>query len=247
MKKGTLAVWWLLSILILTFRPVYAAEPEQKPPEPAEKPLGPGWLSLDGSVGLLDKAIADGKGRLQDALGIGISGFLDSAYNWSSNHPHHPANISGRIFNKDYNKIEFNNFNLTLDKPEKDWGVGFHLSGMFGRTAELLRESTLWGETLHKEPSAELFESYVTTTIPVGEGLQFKGGLFVTLLGAEIISQPGAYNNNISNSFDFFFAIPFRHLGRFWAGLISPRRILSRWQAASLPVLNREAMMAGRG
>ena len=213
MKKGTLVVWWLLSILILTFRPVYAAEPEQKPPEPAEKPLGPGWLSLDGSVGLLDKAIADGKGRLQDALGIGISGFLDSAYNWSSNHPHHPANISGRIFNKDYNKIEFNNFNLTLDKPEKDWGVGFHLSGMFGRTAELLRESTLWGETLHKEPSAELFESYVTTTIPVGEGLQFKGGLFVTLLGAEIISQPGAYNNNISNSFDFFFAIPFRHLG----------------------------------
>ena len=213
MKKGTLAVWWLLSILILTFRPVYAAEPEQKPPEPAEKPLGPGWLSLDGSVGLLDKAIADGKGRLQDALGIGISGFLDSAYNWSSNHPNHPANISGRIFNKDYNKIEFNNFNLTLDKPEKDWGVGFHLSGMFGREAELLRESTLWGKALHKEPSAELFESYVTTTIPVGEGLQFKGGLFVTLLGAEIISQPGAYNNNISNSFDFFFAIPFRHLG----------------------------------
>src|SRR6266536_1333337 len=213
MKKGTLVVWWLLSILILTFRPVYAAEPEQKPPEPAEKPLGPGWLSLDGSVGLLDKAIADGKGRLQDALGIGISGFLDSAYNWSSNHPHHPANISGRIFNKDYNKIEFNNFNLTLDKPEKDWGVGFHLSGMFGREAELLRESTLWGKNFHKEPSAELFESYVTTTIPVGEGLQFKGGLFVTLLGAEIISQPGSYNYNISNSFDFFFAIQFRHLG----------------------------------
>jgi len=143
MKKGTLVVWWLLSILILTFRPVYAAEPEQKPPEPAEKPLGPGWLSLDGSVGLLDKAIADGKGRLQDVLGIGISGFLDSAYNWSSNHPHHPANISGRIFNKDYNKIEFNNFNLTLDKPEKDWNVGFHLSDMFGQEAELLKESTL--------------------------------------------------------------------------------------------------------
>src|SRR5207247_10989975 len=84
---------------------------------------------------------------------------------------------------------------------------------MFGREAELLRESTLWGKALHKEPSAELYESYVTTTIPVGEGLQFKGGLFVTLLGAEIISQPASYNNNISNSYDFFFAIPFRHLG----------------------------------
>jgi len=37
--------------------------------------------------------------------------------------------------------------------------------------------------------------------------------LFVTLLGAEIISQPGSYNYNITNSFDFFYAIPFRHLG----------------------------------
>ena len=61
---------------------------------------------------------------------------------------------------------------------------------MFGREAELLRESTLWGKTFHKEPSAELFESYVTTTIPIGEGIQFKGGLFVTPLGAEIFRKP---------------------------------------------------------
>jgi len=220
MKRGPLSFLLILSILVLSLRPIYAAEPEQKPAtpeqkpaEPADKPLEPGWLSLDCCVGPVDQAIGDAKSVVEKALGISISGFLDSAYNWSSNHPHSPANISGRIFNKDHNKIEFNNFNLTLDKPEKDWGVGFHLSGMFGRTAELLRESTLWGSSLHKEPSAELFESYVTTTIPIGEGLQFKGGLFVTLLGAEIISQPGSYNFNITNSFDFFYAIPFRHLG----------------------------------
>ncbi len=187
---------------------------EQKPAEPAEKPLGPGWLSLDSSVGVADKWIALNKSSIESALGINISGFFDGAYNWSSNHPRNPADISGRIFNKDYNQIQFNNFNLTLDKPEKDWGVGFHVSGMFGREAALLRESTLWGTSLHaSEPSAELFESYVTTTIPVGEGIQFKGGLFVTLLGAEIISQPGSYNNNITNSFNFFYGIPFRHLG----------------------------------
>jgi hypothetical protein len=170
-KRGVIALLWFLGMSILSLRPLHAQEqkppaseqkppvPEQKPAEPKKKPLGPGWLSLDCCVGVLDKAIADGKSSVEKALGIGISGFLDSAYNWSSNHPHNPANISGRIFNKDYNKIEFNNFNLTLDKPEKDWGVGFHLSGMFGREAELLRESTLWGKTLHKEPSAELFES----------------------------------------------------------------------------------------
>ena len=127
MKKGTLVVWWLLSILILTFRPVYAAEseqkpaPEQKPPEPAEKPLGPGWLSLDSTVGVIDSKIADGKTALQNALfGIGISGYLDTGYTWASTHPHKPANISGRYFDKDYNKIEFNDFHIALDKPEKD-------------------------------------------------------------------------------------------------------------------------------
>jgi Putative beta-barrel porin-2, OmpL-like. bbp2 len=219
MKKRTLAVWWLLSILILTLRPVYAAEPEkpapeQKPPEPAEKPLEPGWLSLDSTVGVIDSKIADGKTALQNALfGIGISGYLDTGYTWASTHPHHPANISGRYFDKDYNKIEFNDFHIALDKPEKDWGVGFHLSGDFGRTGELLREATLWGESLHKEPSAELREAFVTTTIPIGEGLQFKGGLFVTPLGTEIIPAPGNYNDEISRSFAFNLGIPLRHLG----------------------------------
>jgi Putative beta-barrel porin-2, OmpL-like. bbp2 len=220
MKNVLVILLWSLS-LVFWLRPIYAAEPEQKPAapeekpaEPAEKPLGPGWLSLDSTVGVVDNWIAVNKSAVEKAIGIGISGFLDSAYNWSSNYPSKPPDISGRVFNKDYNQVQFNNFNLTLDKPEKDWGVGFHVSGMFGREAAELRESTLWGTSLHAvEPSAELFESYVTTTIPVGEGLQFKGGLFVTPLGMEIISQPGSYNFNISNSFNFFFGIPFRHLG----------------------------------
>ncbi|HVO93349.1 MAG TPA: outer membrane beta-barrel protein [Terriglobales bacterium] len=168
---------------------------------------------MDCCIGPLDKAIADGKGSLEKALGIGISGYLDTGWTLSTNHPSKPSNISLRYFDKDQNKIEFNDFNLTLDKPEKDWGVGFHLSGDFGRTAELLREATFWGRSLHKEPSAELREAYFTTTIPVGEGLAVKGGLFVTPLGTEIIPSPGAYNDNISRSFLFNLGVPLRHLG----------------------------------
>jgi len=108
-----------------------------------DKPLGPGWLSLDSSVGLLDNKIASGKAALEKALGISIGGFLDSSYTWSSNHPRSPSNISGRYFDKDQNSIVFNDFHLMLDKPEKDWGVGFHIAGDFGRTGELLREATL--------------------------------------------------------------------------------------------------------
>lgn len=205
MKEGLVVLLLVLVACVTPIRAVQAAE--------EEKPLAPGWLSLDSSVGVMDNGIASGKSSIESALGIGISGYLDASYTWSSRHPKDPSRISGRYFYGDQNKVNFNDFHLVLDKPEKDWGVGFHISGDFGRTGELLREATLWGKTFHKEPSAELRESYITTTIPVGEGIQFKGGLFVTTLGTEIIPNPGAYNDEITRSFAFNYAIPFRHLG----------------------------------
>jgi hypothetical protein len=177
------------------------------------KGLSPGVLSLDSSVGVLDKAIEDGKSSIEKALGISISGFLDTSYTYSTNYPRSLSNISGRYFDKDHNKVVFNTFNLTLEKPEKDWGVGFKVVGDFGRMAELLREATFWSDRLGDEPSAELREAFVTTTIPIGEGLAIKGGLFVTPLGTEIIPAPNAYNDNISRSFAFNFGVPLRHLG----------------------------------
>lgn len=203
MKKGLLG---------LVFTAAIAAF-ELPAAQTQDKPLSPGWLSLDNSVGLLDKNIADGKSAIEGALGIGISGFLDTSYQWSSNHPKNPRNISGRYFDKDYNKLVFNYFHAAVEKPEKDWGVGFRLSGDFGRGGELLREATLWGKSFHDEPSAEVREAYLTTTIPIGEGIGVKGGLFVTTLGTEILPNPGAYNDNISRSFLFNYAIPLRHLG----------------------------------
>ena len=197
--------------LLLSLALVFAAAGSLRAQE--DKPLGPGWLSLDGSVGLLDNSIANGKGALEKALGLNMGGFLDTSYTWSSNHPKNPDNISGRYFDKDHNEVVFNYLHLFVEKPEKDWGVGFRISGDFGRGGELLREATLWGKTFHKEPSAELREAYLTTTIPVGEGIGVKGGLFVTPLGTEILPNPGAYNDNISRSLAFNYGIPLRHLG----------------------------------
>ena len=206
MKKGLVALLIILGSYAVPPMAIHAAEE-------ADKPLGPGWLSLDCCIGPLDKAIGDGKDSLQKALGLNFGGYLDTSYTWSSNHPRSPSDISQRYFDKDHNKIVFNNFHLFVEKPEKDWGVGFRVSGDFGRTGELLREVTLWGKALHKEPSAELREAYLTTTIPVGEGIGIKGGLFVTTLGTEILPNPGAYNDNISRSFLFNWSIPLRHLG----------------------------------
>ncbi|MBI2999077.1 MAG: porin [Deltaproteobacteria bacterium] len=206
MKRGMVRIGVFLAVLLVMLSPAYAQE---------AKGLAPGLLSLDGSVGLLGKKVEDGKSALEKALTISISGFLDASYTWSSNRPGAAFNhnISGRYFDKDHNKIVFNDFNLTLDKPEKDWGVGFHVAGDFGRTGELLREATLWGSKLQKEPSAELREAFLTYTVPIGAGLQIKGGKFVTLMGTEVIPAPGSPNPNISRSFLFNFGVPLTHTG----------------------------------
>lgn len=213
MKRGVTELGLFLGIVFLMLAPAYAQE---------GKGLSPGWLSLDSSVGLLDKKIESAKSTLEKALGIKISGFLDTSYTWSSNHPGGPEeDISLRVFDIDHNDVVFNHFNLTLERPEpeKGWGLGGKLVADFGRTAELLREATFYGVSKLKgagnggEPSAELREAFLTTTLPLGAGLQVKGGLFVTTLGTEIIPNPGAYNDNISRSYLFGFAIPFRHLG----------------------------------
>ena len=219
MKQGLLVLLLILASCMGSITIVEAAEEpkpaptEQKPAEPEDKPLAPGWLSLDSSVGVVDNAIAKGKSTVEKATGIGISGYFDTSYTWSSNHPSHPANISGRYFDKDYNKIEFNDFHIEFDLPEKTFGVGYHVSGDFGRTGELLREATLWNSRFLKQPSTELRESYITTTIPIGEGIQFKGGLFVSPLGTEILPVPGNYNDEISRSFAFNYAVPLRNVG----------------------------------
>ncbi len=205
MGQKTMSVVILLAILLVMGHPAQGQETQG---------LGPGWLSLDSSVGKLDNAIQKGKSNLENYMfGFKLSGFLDASYTWSSNYP--DPDISIRVFDIDQNKVVFNHFNLTLDRPvaDKGWGVGAKVVGDFGRTAELLREATNWGPTLVTEPSAELREANVTVRVPIGAGLLIKGGLFMTTLGTEIIPEPGSYNDNISRSYLFGFAIPFRHLG----------------------------------
>jgi hypothetical protein len=216
MKRGAVGLV-VLAVLFLSTWSLQAAE------EP--KGLPPGWLSLDSTVGILDKKIEDGKGVVEKALGISISGFFDAGYTWSSNRPDGKSsfkNIGMRYFDQNHNQFDLNFFNLTIEKPEKDWGVGFKIVGDFGRSAELLREATFWGANKFRgfpaskaggEPSAELREAFLTTTIPIGEGLQVKAGKFVTPLGTEIIPAPGAYNDNISRSYLFNFGIPLTHTG----------------------------------
>lgn len=56
-----------------------------------------------------------------------------------------------------------------------------------------------------------LQQLYLALRLPVGRGLTFRGPIFATPIGAEVLEGP--LNNQISRSFQFNYGIPFRHMG----------------------------------
>src|SRR3970040_1275675 len=208
-QRAVAAVLGLVGLLLVA-GPAYAQD---------AKGLAPGGFSLDSTVGVVDKKIEEGKAVVEKALfGIKISGFWDVTYTYSFNNPVNTADdITGRAFQQDHNEINLDSFKLVVEKDEKDWGVGFRIDANVGRTAEFLREATLWGTKFQTpgvnggEPSVELQQAFISTTIPLGKGIQVMGGKFVTLHGAEVIESKD--NPNISYSFPFYFAIPLTHTG----------------------------------
>lgn len=108
--------------------------------EPDMEKLPPGWLSLDSSVGVLDYQVQKAKKKIEQSLFGGqmqLSGFLQTTYTTATTHPNSPANISIRSFFLDQNKLQFNAFNLTLERPlpDGDWGAD-QLAGNFDKLAD---------------------------------------------------------------------------------------------------------------
>ena len=90
MKKGLVVLLLVLATYVAPIRAVEAAE--------EEKPLAAGWLSLDNSVGVADRWIALNKAAVEDAIGIGISGYFDTSYTWSSHHAEESLQNQRSIF-----------------------------------------------------------------------------------------------------------------------------------------------------
>jgi hypothetical protein len=90
--------------------------------------------------------------------------------------------------------------------------IGFRTDLFFGDDADVIDSSGLSDTTTatNSDPF-NLQQAYITARAPIGAGIDFKVGKFVTLLGAEVIESPA--NWNFSRSFMFLYSIPFTHTG----------------------------------
>jgi hypothetical protein len=139
---------------------------------------------------------------------IAVNAFVSTAYVYNGNRP--ATGISSyRVF--DFND---NSFNLDVAElvvqiaPAKPNDAGFRIDFAAGNSIPQVTKSQ--DQSVAQFDLQQLFVSYIA---PVGSGLRFDMGKYVTHMGYELIEGYDGYNDNYSRSILFGYAIPFTHTG----------------------------------
>src|SRR5437899_1594978 len=117
--------------------------------------------------------------------GFKLSGFAEGSYAYSGRSSGDTA-IVGRLCDRLQNRFMLNALAVVLDRPygPAKFSAGFHSELLLGQDATLIRSN---GFDLGAQ--ADIPHLYVTLNVPTasGNGLQFKVGRMVTLMGVEVI------------------------------------------------------------
>jgi hypothetical protein len=149
-------------------------------------------------VSLASAARADEKmSSLQTALSnTTISGYVDTAATWrpgTDQNPNGGPNIPAYGFSKN-DGFSLNAVDIAIDKPEDDspWAAGYHVEWMVGPDAVV---------TTPAGANTGIRQAYLTLRTPVGNGLDWKIGVWDTIVGYESNSDP--LNPNYTRSYGY--------------------------------------------
>lgn len=138
--------------------------------------------------------------------GTELGGLVDARYTWFSNK--HDGDAQYRNFDTRHNEFGLSMAQLWLTKvPSAASRAGFKVKLSMGPATTIV-QSLEPGSSRVLEYIQEGYASYLA---PVGTGLQFDVGKFVTQHGAEVIEAKD--NWNYSRSLMFALAIPYYHAG----------------------------------
>ena len=159
---------------------------------------------------------------------IDLTGYVESSFTWSSADGT-GDNIVGRSFDRNDTEFMFNAFQLNLSKSvaSDKWDAGFVTKLLFGQNAKLIQSAGL-----DLGNNGDLQEAYVSLNAPYGNGIQFKVGKMVTLMGVEVIEDH--VNPTWSEGNQFLFVENFTNLGGEisykWSDLIDTQfRVFNGW------------------
>ncbi len=139
---------------------------------------------------------------------LAVNAFVSTAYIYNTNRPATGTN-SYHVF--DFND---NSFNLDVAElvvqiaPSKPNDAGFRVDFTAGNSIPQIAKSQ--DQTVAQFDLQQAFVSYIA---PIGSGLRFDVGKYITHMGYEVIEGYDGYNDNYSRSLLFGYAIPFTHTG----------------------------------
>ena len=139
---------------------------------------------------------------------IAVNAFVSTSYLYNTNRPDAGTN-SYRVFD-----FSDNSFNLDVAElvvqiaPSKPNDAGFRVDFTAGNSIPQIAKSQ--DQTVAQFDLQQAFVSYIA---PLGSGLRFDVGKYVTHMGYEVIEGYDGYNDNYSRSILFGYAIPFTHTG----------------------------------
>ena len=167
-------------------------------------------LAAIGVVSLASAARADEKmSSVQTALSnTTLSGYVDTAAIWrpgSDAKNGGGPNIPGQAFSKN-DGFYLNAVDLALDHPEDEspWAAGYHAEVMFGPDAvpgTIGFSGSGTGTAAVGASAGSIRQAYVTLRTPVGNGLDWKIGVWDTIVGYESNSDP--LNPNYTRSYGY--------------------------------------------
>ena len=147
-----------------------------------------------------------GGGAMSFFEGTELFGLVDAYYDWYSTKPSGDAPL--RNFDTKHNQFGLSLLEVGLAKaPTADSRAGFRLDLDYGPTTALVHGGEPGGLTVFQN----IQQAYMSYLAPVGNGLQFDVGKFVTQHGAEVIEAKD--NWNYSRSILFAWSIPYYHTG----------------------------------
>jgi len=139
---------------------------------------------------------------------IAVNAFVSTSYLYNANRPDAGTN-SYRVFDFSHNTFNLDVAELVVQMaPSKPNDAGFRVDFAAGNSIPQVAKSQ--DQTVTQFDLQQAFVSYIA---PVGSGLRFDAGKYVTHLGYEVIEGYDGYDDNYSRSILFGYAIPFTHTG----------------------------------
>jgi hypothetical protein len=162
-----------------------------------------------------------------------LSGYVDTSAQWNlgtgnANNPPYAFNVPVNGIPSKADGFNLNVVDLTLDKPEDEtpWAVGYHADLWFGPDA-----SALGTQSTGIPADFAIHQAYVTLRTPIGNGLDWKMGVFDTVIGYESFTSPN--NPNYTRSYGFTIE-PTQHTGLLGTYIVNDEFTLSAGIANSV-------------